>query len=101
MNSATRKTTTKARRIVTLDESQYQLYQRGQIEIQAPNGEFLKAIGTTMDQAETEVDLYRLQDQLHLVEALLFNTQGQLELNERAVAGLVQVLSDARGFLNR
>ena len=49
MNTATRKTAPKSRRIITLDPSQYALYQSGSIELHAPDGEVLDTVGTYID----------------------------------------------------
>lgn len=82
MNTATRKTTPKNRRIVVLDPSQFALYQTGNIEIQSPNGEPLEVFGTDMSRCEAELSLSRLQDQMHLVDCLLRGAQYPLELTE-------------------
>jgi hypothetical protein len=100
MNTATRKTAPKSRRIVTLDPSQFALYQTGNIELHSPTGELLDTVGTLAARDEAEVSLTRLQDQLHLVECLLCNGSYPLELSERAGAGLVDLLHQANEFLN-
>lgn len=99
MTASTRKTSTKARRILVLDPSQFALYQTGDIDVQSPSGEHLNTIGHWQNKAEVEVSLYRLQDQMHLVECLLRNGKYPLELSERAGAGLVEMLDRAQEFL--
>jgi hypothetical protein len=95
MNTATRKTAPKSRRIVTLDPSQYALYQSGQIDICAPDGTRLESIGH-FPACEQRT---RFVDQLSLVEALVVNCSGQLELSDRAIASLAEMLNQSQKMI--
>jgi hypothetical protein len=99
MNNATRKTAPKSRRIVTLDPSQYALYQSGTIELRAPDGEVLETLGTYMHKAEAEVARERLQMELQLLVSLLGAANGFVELDKHAVAGMQDVLHRASEFI--
>lgn len=97
MNTATRKTAPKSRRIVTLDPSQYALYQSGQLDICAPDGTRLESIGyfPACDQRT------RFVDQLSLVEALVVNCRGELELSDRAIASLADMLHQSQKMIEQ
>lgn len=97
MNTATRKTAPKSRRIVTLDTSQYALYQSGQLDICAPDGTRLESIGhfPACDQRT------RFVDQLSLVEALVVNCRGELELSDRAIASLADMLHQSQQMIEQ
>jgi len=99
MNTATRKTAPKSRRIVTLDPSQYALYQSGTIELRAPDGEVLETLGTYMHRAESQVAQERARLEIELLVALLGNTGDFLELNKNAVSGLQDILHRAGELL--
>jgi hypothetical protein len=90
----------KSRRVIQLDQSQYALYQSGQLDIYAPDSTPLKSIGARLDADELEVERYKLHDQISLVESLVVTSNGQLELSERAIAGLAQMLSDAKDLIH-
>lgn len=97
MNTATRKATPKSRRIVTLDPSQYALYQSGQLDICAPDGTRLESIGH-FPACEQRT---RFVDQLSLVEALVVNCSGQLELSDRAIASLADMLNQSQKMIEQ
>lgn len=93
------KTTSKNRRIVTLDPSQFALYQSGNIELHSPQGELLDTVGTYMQKIEAQTSHDRLQNRIHLVECLLRNANYPLELSEEAGAGMVELLHESLDFL--
>lgn len=95
MNTATRKTAPKSRRIVTLDPSQYALYQSGQLDICAPDGTRLESIGHLPAVNQRT----RFVDQLSLVEALVVNCNGSLELSDRAIASLADMLNQSQHMI--
>lgn len=103
MTHTAKKTTSiplqKTRRVIQLDQSQYQLYLKGQLDIYSPDALLLESIGEPLNKTEAEVDQYRLRDQLSLVEALVVTSSGQLELSERALAGLADMLYRANQAL--
>jgi hypothetical protein len=90
----------KSRRVIQLDQSQYALYQSGQLDIYSPDALLLESIGEALNTAEAEVHRYKLRDQLSLVEALVINSSGQLELSESATAGLAQLLFESQQQLS-
>jgi hypothetical protein len=99
--TATSKTPVKARRTVTLDESQYQLYRNGHIDIVSPSGELLDRVGDQPKLFVTQEHNDNMYNQLSLVEALLVNSTGQLELSPRAIEGMATLLAQSREFIEQ
>ncbi len=93
------KTTPKNRRIVTLDPSQFALYQSSDIEIHSPDGELLNTIGDYHHRAELEVAQYRLRSELSLVASLLAQTKEFVELDKHAISGMQDLLWRAEEML--
>ncbi len=89
----------KPRRIVKLSPSQFAMYQRGEIEIHSPSGELLSTIGEPLNRVIADIECTRLTDQLSLVESLMLNANGELQLSEHAIAGLADLLGQAKGFI--
>jgi hypothetical protein len=85
----------KNRRVIQLDQSQYALYLSGQIDIYSPDAIRLESIGH-FPQAENRT---RVVDQLSLVEALVVNCNGQLELSDRAIASLADLLNQSQKMI--
>lgn len=92
-------TSLSSRRVIQLDASQYALYQSGQIEIQSPSGEQLALLGTEIDRIQGQVECEKLRNQLALIESLMVNTHGFVELHETAVVGLAEAISQAQTFM--
>jgi hypothetical protein len=99
MNKSARKTASlplqQTRRVIQLDQSQFALYQSGQIDIYAPDGTRLESIG----HFPAEENRTRFVDQLSLVEALVVNCNGQLELSDRAIASLADLLNKSQKMI--
>ncbi|UUA73098.1 hypothetical protein [Cellvibrio sp. QJXJ] len=85
----------KSRRVIQLDQSQYALYLSGQLDIYSPDAMRLESIGH-FPQSENRT---RFVDQLSLVEALVVNCNGQLELSERAIASLADLLNQSQKMI--
>lgn len=85
----------KSRRVIQLDQSQYALYLSGQIDIYSPDGLRLNSVGHLPAQEHRT----RFVDQLSLVEALVVNCNGQLELSDRAIASLAEMLNESQKLI--
>lgn len=92
-------TSLSARRVIKLDASQYALYQSGQIEIQSPSGEQLALLGTEIDRIQGQIECEKLRNQFALIESLMINSNGFIELHETAVAGLAEAIGQAQTFM--
>jgi hypothetical protein len=88
-----------SRRVIQLDQSQYQLYLNGKIEIYSPDALLLETIGASVNEWKASEERTRLVDHLSLVECLVVNTNGQLELTDRATAALADLLRSAQNGL--
>lgn len=99
MSKTARKTTSiplqKSRRVIQLDHSQYALYLEGKIDIYSPDAMLLDSIGHFPAQEHRT----RFVDQLSLVEALVVNCNGQLELSDRAIASLAEMLNESQKLI--
>ena len=87
------------RRILKLSPSQFELYQHGEVDIVSPSGDTLCTVGVGVDRARTEVETMRLHDTVCLVESLVRQNNGQLELSDYALAGLSEMLSQSAELL--
>ena len=85
----------KSRRVIQLDQSQYALYLSGQLDIYSPDAMLLESVGHFPDQEHRT----RFVDQLSLVEALVVNCNGQLELTDRAIASLADMLNESQKLI--
>lgn len=85
----------KSRRVIQLDQSQYALYLSGQIDIYSPDAIRLESIGHFPAQERRT----SFVDQLSLVEALVVNCNGQLELSDRAIASLADLLNQSQKLI--
>lgn len=85
-----------SRRVIQLDQSQYQLYLNGQIQIYSPDAMLLDTIGEQVKSRQEDEDRTRLTDQLSLLECLVVTSTGELQLTDRALAGLSDLLRQAQ-----
>lgn len=85
-----------SRRVIQLDHSQYELFLKGQIQIYSPDALLLATIGVPVTERKEAEQRTQLVDRLSLVECLVVNTNGQLELTDRATAALAELLRDAQ-----
>jgi hypothetical protein len=85
-----------SRRVIQLDQSQYELYLKGQIQIYSPDALLLATIGIPVTERQQAEQRTQLVDNLSLLECLVVNTNGQLELTDRATAALAGLLRDAQ-----
>lgn len=77
---------------VTLDSSQYFLYQTHQLEILSPDGQHLDFVGKAIKTAKAESQVFRLRDRVALVSCLLGNVNDAVTLPIPAVLGLTDLL---------
>lgn len=96
-----RKTVTaiNANSAIQLTAAQYKLYNKGEIELLAPNGELITCVGVALDRQQAEIETERLRGQLELLATLVLNTNGYLELNPEACMGLAETLSQAQQLI--
>lgn len=92
-------TAKKSRRVITLDPAQYAVYQKGHLDIVSPEGDLLTGIGVAIDRRVVELTREEGTNILYLLEGLVVNAHGGLELSERAVAGLADMLQRANKLL--
>jgi hypothetical protein len=79
-------------RIIQLTSSQYSFYQTSYIELLDPNGKYLELIGHSVQRNQEEDNLYRLREQLSLLQSLFGNIIEQIELPPLALAGLSDLM---------
>lgn len=87
--------------VVTLDPPQYDLYKAGCIEIHAPDGNYLESIGQHIQNDEINFRDKKMLNQIYLIESLLINTTGTIQLPEKALAGLIDLMNEVQGFCLR
>jgi hypothetical protein len=87
--------------IITLNSSQYALYQSGIIEIHAPDGEHLESFGQKIRDDQAKDNAYQLQSQICLLESLFLNITDTIELPVSASSGLVDVFFRMQEFCGK
>jgi len=83
---------------ITLDILQYSFYRSGQIDIRAPDGIRLESIGYGIKRDDIESSIYRLKEQMYVLECLLGNLNNRLQLPAQAVSALVDLLYRMQRF---
>ncbi len=87
------------RRSIQLDQSQYQQYLKGRIDIYGPDSVLLESIGEQKNQIELQEHSDNVYNQLSLVESLIVTSSGELQLTDRAIEGLASLLANSRDLL--
>lgn len=88
-----------SRRAIQLDQSQYQQYLKGRIDIYGPDSVLLESIGEQKNIQQQAEHYDKMVDQISLVEALVISSTGELQLSDRALAGLSTLLAQTRDFI--
>ena len=78
--------------IITLDLPQYFFYESAYIDLHAPDGSHLESIGHRIQEIDAENTIYRLHEQIILVESLLGNMHQPVTLPREAVSALAEML---------
>jgi hypothetical protein len=89
------------RRAIQLDQSQYQLYLKGEIQIYSPDAVLLETIGENKNIQQLAEHYEQMVDQISLVEALVVTSTGELQLSDRALVGLSTLLAQTRNFIEQ
>ena len=92
---------TKLRREIKLDESQFAIYKTGKIDILNPAGEPIDVIGDNTRQLNKFGSNEDVANSLCLISELLLGNQHGAELSPFAIAGLADLLSRAEGIIAR
>jgi hypothetical protein len=90
---------TEKRHAIFLTDEQFKTYQKSQMHIYSPQGEYLCSAGSFRTSMLNEQERAREGNQLALLECLILTSGGDLQLSEHAVVGLADTLSRARGFI--
>ena len=88
-------------RTVQLTPSQYSFYQKNYIELLDPDGGHLELVGRSVQRSVEEDKLYRLREQVVLLQALLANITEHIELPALAVAGLADLMFRMQGVCEK
>lgn len=80
---------------------QYELYQSSNVPVYSPSGEYLCTVCGAHTKQAGEAEREREINQLALLESLIVTNKGELHLSDRALAGLAETLSRARGFIGQ
>lgn len=87
--------------VITLDTLQYFFYCSGHIDIRDPDGNRLESIGYGIKRDNIESSIYRLKEQIYLLECLLCKLNNSLQLPAHAVSALGDVLYRMQGFCKK
>jgi tRNA splicing endonuclease len=88
-----------SRRAIQLDQSQYQQYLKGRIDIYGPDSMLLESIGEQKNLFAQQEHSEAVYNQLSLVESLIVTSSGELQLTDRAIEGLATLLSQSRDLI--
>jgi len=88
-----------SRRAIQLDQSQYQQYLKGRIDIYGPDSVLLESIGEQKNQIQLQEHSDNVYNQLSLVESLIVTSSGELQLTDRAIEGLASLLANSRDLI--
>ncbi len=91
MDNITHLPNTESHRIITLNPSQYVLYQTTCIDLNTPDGEYLETLGQHIQNDLTETNAHQLRDNIYLIGCLLGKINEDIELPVRAVSGLADL----------
>lgn len=84
--------------IITLDTLQYFFYSSQYIDICDPNGHRLESIGYGIKNDHVEISIYRLKEQMFLLECLLCKLNTNLQLPTHAISALGDLLYRMQEF---
>lgn len=87
------------RRAIQLDQSQYQQYLKGRIDIYGPDSVLLESIGEQKNKTQLQEHSENIFNQLSLVEAIMVTSTGELQLSPRAIEGMATLLSQSRDLI--
>lgn len=80
-----------------LTKRQYEAYINGLLALYDDEDNYLQDLAD--DEMQKQEEYSRCRDQMVLVESLLCNAQGHVELNEQASVALSNLLAEAREFM--
>lgn len=89
-------------RLITLDESQYQIYLSGKIDICNPDGEVIDGIGSLISEKAAEQKREFAIENLRLIEDLIRSCGDRpIELSNYGTIGLANALMHAQEMIGR
>jgi hypothetical protein len=86
---------------ITLTSRQHTFYQQNNLKIRAPDGQHLETIGLEIQQENNRDMATQLLHQICLVQSLTSHVDERLELPQRAVFGLADLLYKMEEFCER
>ncbi len=82
---------------ITLDEYQHAFYQQSSINIIAPSGNLLQHIGFEVEKDAS----HQMRDEVHLVSCLLNNIHHDIDLSQRALYGLADLMVRVQEYCDK
>ena len=82
---------------ITLDEYQHAYYLQSSINICAPNGGLLQHIGYEAEKDAT----HQMRDEVHLMSCLLHNIHHDIDLPQKALYGLADLMYRVQEFCDK
>jgi hypothetical protein len=86
---------------ITLTSRQHTFYQQNTLKIRAPDGQHLETIGIEIQQENSRDIATQLLHQICLVQSLTSHVDERLELPQRAVYGLADLLYKMEEFCEK
>ncbi len=82
---------------ITLNDYQHAFYLQSSINIIAPNGSLLQHIGYEVEKDASQ----QMRDEVHLVSSLLNNIHHDIDLSQRALYGLADLMYRVQEFCDK
>ncbi len=82
---------------ITLDEYQHAFYLQSSINIIAPDGHLLQHIGYEVEKDASQ----QMRDEVHLVSCLFNNIHHDIDLSQRALYGLADLMHRVQEFCDK
>ena len=82
---------------ITLDEYQHAFYLQSCINILAPDGRLLQHIGYEVEKDASQ----QMRDEVHLVSCLFNNIHHDIDLSQRALYGLADLMHRVQEFCDK